>query len=933
MKTYKRSTTLYHSEETLIPSTNYLKTPRKITNVSEPDHADLHEFRLARKKSFEADSKPEPAWEKISPHHPSQMIKSAIFFKEDSQVGQSHIGQLQNKSLTRNKSNYEKKRLSLQSSMKFLQSSLASKGAEVFYSKTVIPRNSPFMFFWNVLIICCVISDLIIIPYELSNIQEQNMGGSSVILLTIVQICYIIDLHIGFRVTRTDSQVKEIVDPPSLGLKYFNSIDFFYDLMSASPVLAYFKIFFNEKGMHDLFLLVRLLKLCKFKKIWLDLNQFIFVPGWVRFTGNFIALITMIHIESCIWIALISRRFLKMEYSLLQQKNIQNTAEIEFEEGEFNPLEQLWLPPVYRSIESENLVLLYYKSNFWHKYLYTFYSLFLAIGGNEVGPTNGEESLFATFYMLLGLILTGMIMSQIAESIEDMNSEKTEYNRLIDKTQLELEKNKISYDLRQKIMVYLDYAYKKDLLLNNEEEEEDFSSLPPGLRRDTQLYINKSLIMNVSIFNELESNEIYQVIKRLKTWVYMPGDQIIRKGEVGNEMFFIKEGTVEVLISGHWTQRTPEQKSILLGPGNFFGELALINNSKRTASINARDFCILEILDRESFDELQEQNPALKKKLQRGMKMMVNKDIISLGGKLEKMRFFRKLQRHEMLFLIRNYVDIIFVDPDTILTKPQGSCNAIYFILVGSVSRYANTKKNLRMIQNRCSKHGILRKNRYFMSLNQKFMDRAQLVHLQNIEPDQKLVRDCFFGNLPLHKERENPFFDVSDSSLQLAVITVKELKELQMDDKELFVKLQESYLEDIVPILTKNNEFFNKKKTDYKIQTDRLELPQEAQLTERLLAIDRKIKTRLNLSDHEEKLKSFDTNSLEEDEIESFIGLDRSEDSNPNDRMFFKSYSVSPEERQQPGSDFVRRRWIEEDMVAPRIICTDEDESSGFKE
>ena len=65
-----------------------------------------------------------------------------------------------------------------------------------------------------------------------------------------------------------------------------------------------------------------------------------------------------------------------------------------------------------------------------------------------------------------------------------------------------------------------------------------------------------------------------------RTCIYMPGDKIIRKGERGNEMFFIQEGTVEVVIK----IANPDPKSlnptnchkVFLQKEDYFGEVKTI---------------------------------------------------------------------------------------------------------------------------------------------------------------------------------------------------------------------------------------------------------------------------------------------------------------------------------------------------------------------
>jgi CRP-like cAMP-binding protein len=43
-------------------------------------------------------------------------------------------------------------------------------------------------------------------------------------------------------------------------------------------------------------------------------------------------------------------------------------------------------------------------------------------------------------------------------------------------------------------------------------------------------------------------NEVVWIIRRLKTDIFLPDDLIIRENEVGNEMYFIKEGVIKIIV-------------------------------------------------------------------------------------------------------------------------------------------------------------------------------------------------------------------------------------------------------------------------------------------------------------------------------------------------------------------------------------------------
>jgi CRP-like cAMP-binding protein len=87
------------------------------------------------------------------------------------------------------------------------------------------------------------------------------------------------------------------------------------------------------------------------------------------------------------------------------------------------------------------------------------------------------------------------------------------------------------------------------------------------------------------------------------------GDQIIRQGDPADRFYVIVEGRVEV------SQLPPEggeqRRLRTMGPREFFGEIGLLSDVPRTASVTALDDGQLLALDRLAFDELVRSGPGL----------------------------------------------------------------------------------------------------------------------------------------------------------------------------------------------------------------------------------------------------------------------------------------------------------------------------------
>jgi voltage-gated potassium channel len=110
------------------------------------------------------------------------------------------------------------------------------------------------------------------------------------------------------------------------------------------------------------------------------------------------------------------------------------------------------------------------------------------------------------------------------------------------------------------------------------------------------------LVAKVPFFHNIGASLIAEVARLLRPRDYPEGSVIVRRGEPGDCMYFVVEGEVEIQL--------PDQ-GLYLGPGQFFGELALLTGAPRNASVVAATGCTLLVLDVVDFHELLARQPEL----------------------------------------------------------------------------------------------------------------------------------------------------------------------------------------------------------------------------------------------------------------------------------------------------------------------------------
>ena len=95
------------------------------------------------------------------------------------------------------------------------------------------------------------------------------------------------------------------------------------------------------------------------------------------------------------------------------------------------------------------------------------------------------------------------------------------------------------------------------------------------LHRDKKV----ELLSRVPLFADCSKKELRQVASIADEIDFRPGKTLTRQGAPGREFFVLLEGTVDVVRDG--------KKISELGAGEFFGELALVSNIPRTATVTA----------------------------------------------------------------------------------------------------------------------------------------------------------------------------------------------------------------------------------------------------------------------------------------------------------------------------------------------------------
>lgn len=117
-----------------------------------------------------------------------------------------------------------------------------------------------------------------------------------------------------------------------------------------------------------------------------------------------------------------------------------------------------------------------------------------------------------------------------------------------------------------------------------------------------------SVLRQHPIFRELEPDALDQLCRYAKPTSLKRGATIFSKGDPGSSLYAVISGTVKISVS------SPDGRNAILnliGPGEIFGEVAVLDGGERTADATASTNCEILVIDRREFLPFVKQQPVL----------------------------------------------------------------------------------------------------------------------------------------------------------------------------------------------------------------------------------------------------------------------------------------------------------------------------------
>ena len=401
-----------------------------------------------------------------------------------------------------------------------------------------------------------------------------------------IDVFFLSDVVINFRTSFVDPvSAEEITDCKRIAIQYLKT-RFMVDFVASIP-FDYFGLMFTGSDDNtfilQLFSLLKLVRVLRLGRLITHLNLKNEVKNSLKLGKLLFFIILFIHFLGCAW------------FMIAKQ-------------------DEEWIPPLdYVFITTE-----IYDEGSFMQYCSSAYHAVLMLGGNDIGPRGEFQLIFVSGILLIGAIINSIIFGNMAVVLQSLNRKSTVFQEKLEKANEAMENLKMPDFIREEVEFYLSYTQSG---LDHQKELDAFLlMLSPSLKKKVSAYIFKDAIFANPVFKD-QDEVMKLLLLDLQVRLFLPEDEIIRQNEVGESMFFLARGQCEVFVTD---ENKTESFAGTLETSAYFGEIALIKNCKRTASVFSKSYTTIAELYKDNFQRICLRYPSVFKHMERRVRKVYN---------------------------------------------------------------------------------------------------------------------------------------------------------------------------------------------------------------------------------------------------------------------------------------------------------------------
>ena len=285
---------------------------------------------------------------------------------------------------------------------------------------------------------------------------------------------------------------------------------------------------------------------------------------------------------------------------------------------QFSSPEETW---VYRlNMQDSSISERYIASLYWIAQTVDYSDKVVTVGYGDVGAGCAPERLLALVAMFAGVIFFSLMVGSLTSLLSDLDKKNAAYE---DKIKI-LDSIVQRYEVKDtKLLSKINIVIKSLVYSRDDHYPELLNALPKKVAISLGEIIYKPMVANIKFFEDIDPEILLSITPELHLCRFNANELILNHGEYPNEVYFIKSGTVGLMMPDF-----SKEAFMTIPEGNYFGEIEVIYNTHRKYSVKAMSHVEVLALERKHFiriffKEFKEHGRAIKLHAENRMKKQV----------------------------------------------------------------------------------------------------------------------------------------------------------------------------------------------------------------------------------------------------------------------------------------------------------------------
>lgn len=231
--------------------------------------------------------------------------------------------------------------------------------------------------------------------------------------------------------------------------------------------------------------------------------------------------------------------------------------------------------------------------------LYWSITTLTTVGYGDITPIGVGQTYYTMVAMALGAAMYGYVIGNVASLLANLDVIRAQHLRRLENVNHFMRDRHVPRDLQARVRDYYNHVWESRI----DTATDVLEDLPGPLHVEIALHTHRTILERVPLFAAAGEDFYRELVLYLESRVFLPGELLMRRGEVGHELYFIDSGSVTVLA------RDDEEVLAVLTDGDFVGEMALLADRPRANTVIAMGYCHVYALDRAGFGRVLENFP------------------------------------------------------------------------------------------------------------------------------------------------------------------------------------------------------------------------------------------------------------------------------------------------------------------------------------